>query len=140
MLERMQSKRRTHSCWWKSKLVQPLCKLVQWFPRKLEINLPQIPAILLLVIYPKDAQSYYKDICLTKFIAALFETTQMPLKQRMVLKKCVTFTHQSSTQWQGANSYAYLCPFLQRALIDLQQNSEIERKIIVKRIESIHMP
>ena len=37
------------------------------------INLPQDPAILLLLgIYPKDEHSYYKDICSTMFITALF--------------------------------------------------------------------
>ena len=36
------------------------------------INLPQDLAIPLLVIYSKDAQSYYKDICSAMFIAALF--------------------------------------------------------------------
>ena len=30
------------------------------------------PEIPFLGIYPKDAQSYYKDICSTMFIAALF--------------------------------------------------------------------
>ena len=36
------------------------------------INLPQDQAIPLLDIYPKDAQPYYKEICSTMFIAALF--------------------------------------------------------------------
>ena len=49
-----------------------LWKSVWWFLRNLEIDLPQDPAIPLLEIYPKDAQSYYKDICSTMFIAALF--------------------------------------------------------------------
>ena len=35
-------------------------------------NLPQNPAIPLLGIYSKDAQSYYKSICSNMFIAALF--------------------------------------------------------------------
>ena len=43
-----------------------------WFLRKLGINLPQDTAIPLLGIYPEDAQTYYKDICSTMFIAALF--------------------------------------------------------------------
>ena len=34
--------------------------------------LPQDPKMPLLGIYPKDAQSYYKDMCSTMFIAALF--------------------------------------------------------------------
>ena len=47
-------------------------EIVCQFLRKLGINLPQDTAIPLLVIYPKDAQSYYKGICSTMFIAALF--------------------------------------------------------------------
>ena len=42
------------------------------FLRKLGINLPQDLAIALLGIYPKDAQSNYKDIYSAVFIAALF--------------------------------------------------------------------
>jgi hypothetical protein len=42
------------------------------FLRKLELVLPQDPAILLLVIYPKDASPYHKDSCSTIFRAALF--------------------------------------------------------------------
>ena len=38
---------------------------------KLGISLPQDPAILLLGIYPKVAQSYHKDTCSAMFIAAL---------------------------------------------------------------------
>ena len=57
--------------WWECKLVQPLWKSVWWFLRKLVINLPQDIAIPFLSIYPKDAQSYYKDICSSMFIAAL---------------------------------------------------------------------
>ena len=58
-------------CWWEFKLVQPLWKSVWWFLRKLRTNLPQDPAIPLLGIYPRDAQSYCKSICSTMSIAAL---------------------------------------------------------------------
>ena len=44
--------------------------------KKMKINLPQDPALLLLNIYPKDAKSYYKDICSTMFIAAKFVETR----------------------------------------------------------------
>jgi hypothetical protein len=37
-------------CWWDYKLVQPLWKSVSWFLRKLDIILPEDPAIPLLVI------------------------------------------------------------------------------------------
>jgi len=59
-------------CWWDCKLVQPLWKSVWKFLRKLDIELPEDPAIPLLSIYPKDAPTYNKDTCSTMFIAALF--------------------------------------------------------------------
>jgi hypothetical protein len=59
-------------CWWNYKLVQPLWKSVWWFLRKLDIVLPEDPAILLLGIYPEDVPTGKKDTCSTMFIAALF--------------------------------------------------------------------
>ncbi|KAL6039740.1 hypothetical protein STEG23_000352 [Scotinomys teguina] len=59
-------------CWWECRLVQPLWKAVWRILRKLGIILPPDPAIPLLGIYPKIAQSYHKDTCSTMFIAALF--------------------------------------------------------------------
>ena len=47
-------------------------KSIWWFLRKLEIILPEDPAIPLLGIYPKDAPPYHKDTCSAMFIAALF--------------------------------------------------------------------
>jgi len=61
-------------CWWDYSLVQPLWKLVWRFLRKLDIALPEDPA--LLGIYPKDAPTYNKDTCSTMFIAALFITAR----------------------------------------------------------------
>jgi hypothetical protein len=59
-------------CWWDYKLVQPLWKSVWWLLRKLDIVLPEDPAILLLGIYPEDAPMCSKDTCSTMFIAAFF--------------------------------------------------------------------
>jgi hypothetical protein len=42
------------------------------FLRKLDIVLPEDPAIPLLGIYPEDAPTVKKDTCSTMFIAALF--------------------------------------------------------------------
>jgi hypothetical protein len=56
-------------CWWDGKLVQPLWKLVWWFLRKLDIVVPEDPAIQLLGIYPEDALRCNKDTCYTMFIA-----------------------------------------------------------------------
>jgi hypothetical protein len=59
-------------CWWYCKLLQPLWKSVWQFLRKLDIVLPEDPAILLLGIYPEDVPTSKKDTCSTMFIAALF--------------------------------------------------------------------
>ena len=61
-----------HCCCWECKLALPLWMLVWQFLRKLGNSIPQDPVIPLLSIYPKDAQSWHKDMCSTMFIAALF--------------------------------------------------------------------
>jgi hypothetical protein len=59
-------------CWWDCKLVQLLWKTVWQFISKLDIVLPEHPAIPLLGIYQEDAPTYNKDTCSTMFIAVLF--------------------------------------------------------------------
>jgi hypothetical protein len=63
-------------CWWECKLLQPLWKSVCRFLRKLDIVLPEDPAIPLLSIYPEDVSTGNKDTCSTMFIAALFIITR----------------------------------------------------------------
>jgi hypothetical protein len=53
-------------------LVEPLLKSVWQFLRKLDILLPEDPAIPLLGIYPQDIPTCNKDTCSTMFIATLF--------------------------------------------------------------------
>jgi hypothetical protein len=48
-------------------------KSIWQFLRKLNIVLPEDPAIPLLDLYPKDASTCNKDTCSTIFIAALFK-------------------------------------------------------------------
>ena len=52
-------------------MVQPLWKIVWRFLKKLKIELPHNPAILLLGIY-LEKTVIQKGICTPKFIAALF--------------------------------------------------------------------
>jgi hypothetical protein len=47
-------------------------KSIWQFLRKLDILLPEDPAIPLLGIYPEDAPTCSKNTCSTMFIAALF--------------------------------------------------------------------
>jgi hypothetical protein len=41
-------------CWWACKLVQPLWKTIWRLPKKLNIDLPYVTAILYLGIYLKE--------------------------------------------------------------------------------------
>ena len=58
--------------WWECKMVHPLWKTVRQFLKKLKIELPYDPAILLLGIYPKELKAGpQRDIC-TAVLIALF--------------------------------------------------------------------
>ena len=59
--------------WWECRLVRPLWKTVWNFLRKLKMELPFDPAILLLGLYPKNPETpIQKNLCTPMFIAALF--------------------------------------------------------------------
>ena len=58
-------------CWLECKLVQPLWRTVWRFLKKLEIELPYDPAILLLGIHTKETR-IERDVCTLMFITALF--------------------------------------------------------------------
>ena len=59
-------------CWWECKLEQPLWRTVWRFLKKLKIELPYDPAIVLLAIYPKDTKMLIqRRTCTPKFIAIL---------------------------------------------------------------------
>jgi hypothetical protein len=77
----------------------PLWKAVGRLLKKLKLELPHDPAILLLGIYPKEYKSgYNKDTCTPIFIAALFTIAKLwklPDAQQLMngLRKCDTHTH-----------------------------------------------
>ena len=59
-------------CWWECKLVQPLWKTVWRFLKKLKIELPYDPVIVLLGTYPRDTGMLFRrGTCTPMFIAAL---------------------------------------------------------------------
>ena len=70
MLERVQRKRNPLTGW-ECKLVQPLWRTVWRFLKKLEIELPNDPAIPLLGIHTEETR-IERDKCTPMFIAALF--------------------------------------------------------------------
>ena len=73
------------------------------FSEDSESTLPQYPAIPPLGIYSNDAQSYYKDICSSMFIATLFvlvRTWKQPScpSTKEWIRKYGTFTQWNTTQ------------------------------------------
>jgi hypothetical protein len=65
-------------CWWECKSVQPLPQTVWRLRKKLNIDLPNNPAIPLQGIYPKDCKSAYNNgTCTPMFIAALFTIAKL---------------------------------------------------------------
>ena len=83
-------------CWWECKLVQPLWRTVWRFLKKLEIELPDDPAIPLLGIHTKETRTE-RDTCTPMFIAALFtiaRTWKQPrVHQQTMDEKAVVHTH-----------------------------------------------
>ena len=59
-------------------MVQPLCRTVWRFLKKLKIELPYDPAIPLLGMYPEKT-IIQKDTCTPVFIAALFTLDKLSL-------------------------------------------------------------
>jgi hypothetical protein len=72
MLARMWKKRNTPPLLVGLQACTPLWKSVWRLLRKLDIELLEDPAILLLSIYPEDVPTCNKDTCSTMFIEALF--------------------------------------------------------------------
>jgi hypothetical protein len=90
-------------CWCDCKLVQPLCKSVWWFLRKLDIVLPEDPTTPLLGTYPEDVPTGKKDTCSNMFIVSLFIIARSWKEHRCPsteewIKKCGTFTQWGTTQ------------------------------------------
>jgi hypothetical protein len=103
MLVRMWRKRNTPSLLVGLQAGKSLWKSVWYFLRKLEMVLPENPAIPLLGIYPKDAPTNNKNTWSTMFIEALFIIARSWKEPRYLSKekwiqKCDTFTQQSTTQ------------------------------------------
>jgi hypothetical protein len=97
--------------WWDYKLLKLLWKSIWRFLRKLEIDIPEDPAIALLDMYPKDAPSCHRSTYSTLFIAAFFviaRTWKQPTcpttEEWIQNRKCGSFTQWNTTQLLGART------------------------------------
>ena len=89
-------------CWWECRLVRPLWKTVWNFLRKLKMELPFDPAILLLGLFPKNPETpIQKNLFTPMFIAAQF-TIAKYWKQ----PKCP-----SANEWIQKRWYIYTMEF-----------------------------
>jgi len=71
-------------------LVQPLWKTVWRILKKLKIELPFHPAIVLLGIYPKNTKILIqRDTCTPKFRAKMWKQPKCPLIGEWIKKLCV---------------------------------------------------
>ena len=65
-------------CWWECKLVQPLCRTVWRFLKKLKIELSYNLGIFLLRIHSKKTKTLIqKDRCIPMFTVALFKIAKI---------------------------------------------------------------
>ena len=93
-------------CWWDCKLVQPLWKSIWRFLRKLEIDLPEDPAIPLLGIYPKDAPPCHRKTCYTIHSSLICDSQKLSQirnhldtpRQKNGYRKCGSLTQWNTTQ------------------------------------------
>ena len=89
-------------CWWECRLVRPLWKTVWNFLKKLKMELPFDPAILLLGLYPKNPETpIQKNLCTPMFIAA-----QLTIAKYWKQPKCP-----SANEWIQKLWYIYTMEF-----------------------------
>ena len=87
-------KRTLLHCWWECQFVQPLWRTIWRLLKKLKIELPYNPAILLLGVY-LEKMLIQKDTCIPVFTAALFtiakkwKQPRCPLTDEWIKNVCV---------------------------------------------------
>ena len=86
-------------CQWDCRMVKPLWKTVWNFLRKLKMELPFDPAILLLGFYPKNPETpIQKNLCTPTFTAAQFtiakcrKQPKCPSVNEWIKKTCYIYT------------------------------------------------
>ena len=96
MLERVWRKGNLLHCWWECKLIQPLWKTVWRFLKKLKIELPYDPAILLLGIYPEKTiiqkVMYHNVHCSIITIARTWKQSKCPSSDEWIKKMWHIYT------------------------------------------------
>ena len=117
-------------CWWECKLVQPLCRTVWRFLKKLEIELLYDPVIPLQGIYTKETR-IERDTCTPMFIAALYviartwKQPRCPSADEWIKKLCYIYTmkYYSTIKRNSSDSVLMRCMKLESII-----QSEVSQK------------
>ena len=113
-------------CWWDCKLVQPLWKLVWQLLKRVDVVLPEDPAIPLMGTYLEDAPTGNKDTCSTMFTEALFiiarswKEPRFPSKEKWIQKTWYIYT----MEYYSARDYGAQQESLGGQQSDRQQHCE----------------
>ena len=87
-------------CWWECRLVQPLWKRVWRYLKKLKMDLPFIPAILLLGIYPREPKTPLWVFFTPVFIVTLFTIAEIWKQPKCPsLNEWIKHNYGKFTQW-----------------------------------------
>ena len=88
--------------WWECKMVQPLCKTIWLFLKKLNIKLLHNPSVLLLSIYINEMKSGTQtDNCIPKFRITLFK----------IVKRWKCLMCASTSEWINKMRYMHMMEY-----------------------------
>ena len=124
-------------CWWECKLVQPLWRRVWRILKKLKIELPYDPGILLLGMYPQN-NVLWKDTCTPMFTVALYtiaktwKQPKCPLTEEWIKKMWYIYIY--TREYHSAIKTSEILPlaatWMDLEIITLSEVSQTEKNII----------
>ena len=116
--------------WWECRLVQPLCKTVWNFLRKLQTELSFDLAIPLLGLYPKDTE-IQKNLCTPMFIAAQFtipkcwKHPKCPSENEWIKKLWCIYTMEYYTSEREKELLLFMTAWMELESIMLSEISQV---------------
>ena len=129
MLERVWRKGTLSHCWWQWKLVKPLWRIVWRFLKKLDIELPYDPAILVLGIHIEEI-GIERDTCTPVFIAALFTIARMCKQSKYSsTEEWIRKMWYTTQSWKGMKKS--ICRDMDRPTVCQSEVSHEEKQIYV---------
>ena len=115
--------------------MQPLCKTVFLFLKKLKIELPYNPAIALLGIYPKDTKVLIRrGTCTPMFIVAistiakLWKEPKCPLTDEWTKKMCYIYTMEHNSAMKTNEILPFATTWLELECIMLSEISQSKKE------------